>query len=168
MAASKQACLVSAPWYCMMWWLFPVFCLPPGGPARATEPAELRESLPAGSCTQVRIELKAEGLFRPGLPVDALKDEATMPKPLALNVKTRLVFAERLLGSAPKPGAPAGGRAQHEAATASQPVSIGKAVRRVLQAAAAINGEVRPTASVLRPISRCWWPNEPAAEVSWW
>ena len=57
------------------------------GMARADEPTALRELLSAGSCTQVRIELKAEGLFRPGLTSGAHQAEATMPKPLALTYR---------------------------------------------------------------------------------
>ena len=126
-------------------------CRVPAGPALADQPMELRESLPAGTCTQVRIELKAEGLFRPGLSSGALAAEATMPKPLALDVQTRLVFAERLLGSGAAPGGPGGVWRQSESGSAARPASRGKAVRWVTQAAAAINGEVRPTASGLRP-----------------
>jgi len=118
--------------------------------AVADETVELRESSPAGSCTQVRIELKAEGLFRPGLSSAALTAETTMPKPLALDVKTRLVFAERLLGSGAAPASPGGAGRQSTSGSASRPASEGKAVRWVIQAAAAINGEIRPTASVLR------------------
>ena len=99
--------------------------------------AELRESLAEGFSTQVRIELKAEGLFRPGLPPSALADEARLPKPLALEVKTRLAFNERIVKSAPPGGAAASERR--------------RAARWVTQAASAINGEVRPTSSVLRP-----------------
>ena len=125
-------------------------CRVPAGPARADEPIKLRESLSAGTCTQVRIELEAEGLFRPGLSSGTLAAEATMPKPLALDVQTRLVFTERLLGSGAAPGG-AGGRRHSESGSAARPASKGKAVRWVTQAAAAINGEVRPTASGLRP-----------------
>ena len=99
--------------------------------------AELRESLAEGVSTQVRIELKAEGLFRPGLPPSALADEARLPKPLALEVKTRLAFNERIVKSAPPGGAAASERR--------------RAARWVTQAASAINGEVRPTSSALRP-----------------
>src|SRR3954470_21337939 len=66
--------------------------------------AELRESLAEGFSTQVRIELKAEGLFRPGLPPSALTDQARLPKPLALEVKTRLAFNERVVRPAPPGG----------------------------------------------------------------
>ncbi len=74
-----------------------------------------------------------------------------MPKPLALDVQTRLVFAERLIGSGAASGGPGGARRQSESGSAARPESSRKAVRWVTQAAAAINGEVRPTASVLRP-----------------
>ncbi len=76
-----------------------------------------------------------------------------MPKPLALNVQTRLVFAERVLAAGTVPGdqAPAGSQRQSGSGSAVSPGARGKSVRWVSQAAAAINGEVRPTASVLRP-----------------
>jgi len=120
------------------------------GPAFADERMELRESRSSGSCTQVRIELKAEGLFRPGLSSGALTAEANMPKPLALDVKTRLVFAERMLDTETAPGSVEAKR-RSGSGSAARPASGEKAVRWVIQAAAAINGEVRPTASVLRP-----------------
>jgi hypothetical protein len=97
--------------------------------ARADAPVQLREALAVGACTQVRIELKADGLFRPGLPQGAVTAEAKMPKPLVLDVKSRLIFSERLL----KAGATL------------------KAARWVIQAASAINGDVRATAGLLRP-----------------
>src|SRR5438034_959469 len=69
-----------------------------GNPITPSESAFLlRESGADGACTQVRIELKAEGLFRPGLPAGSIAAETRMPKPLALDVKTRLVFIERLV-----------------------------------------------------------------------
>jgi hypothetical protein len=64
-----------------------------------------------------------------------------MPKPLGLDVKTRLIFLERLLeGDDAAAAVPAGPN-----------IRKAKAVRWVRQAASAINGEVRPTAAVLRP-----------------
>src|SRR4051794_41786573 len=72
--------------------------------------AELRESLAEGFSTQVRIELKAEGLFRPGLPPSATTEETKMPKPLGLEVKTRLVFNERVARPAAGGGGGGGGR----------------------------------------------------------
>jgi hypothetical protein len=111
--------------------------LAPGLQAAAGTPIALREAAEAGRCTQVRIDLAADGLFRPALPPGDVAQEATLPKPLGLDVKTRLIFNERLLGSG-APDAKAGARRQN-------------AVRWVRQAASAINGEVRPTAAVLRP-----------------
>ena len=116
----------------------------------AAEPVVLREAMPAGTSTQVRIELKAEGLFRPGLPPSSMTDEARMPKPLALDVKTRLIFSERLLVGRTDSEKDAGGRAQSSGRLATD-VPHEKAVRWVAQAASAINGEVRPTADRLRP-----------------
>lgn len=105
-----------------------------------TDPAvELRESRVADSCTQVRIEMKAKGLFRPGPPAGAVAADAKMPKPLALDVKSRLIYVERpLRAKTAKPAKP-----ERRAAHA-------KAVRWVHQAASAINGEIRPTSEVLR------------------
>ncbi|WP_165234249.1 hypothetical protein [Aquisphaera insulae] len=90
---------------------------------------DLREELPAETCTQVRNELTAEGFFQPGLPPESTEAEAKLPKPLALDVKSRLIFHERTIAGG------AGGR---------------KGVRWVRQAASAINGEIRPTAASLR------------------
>ncbi len=98
-------------------------------------PAEvvLKESRATDRATVVRIELKADGLFRPGLPPEAMTAEAKMPKPLDIEIQTRLIFRERLLKTAD-----AGG---------SGPL---KAVRLVSQAASAINGEIRPAVRELR------------------
>jgi len=153
MIVSMRVCRLGRLCLSVMSGLLVGLCWVCAGPALADEPMELRESWSSGTCTQVRIELKAEGLFRPGLSSGALTAEATMPKPLALDVKTRLVFAERLLGSGAAPGGPGpgGARRQSESGSAARQASREKAVRWVIQAAAAINGEVRPTASVLRP-----------------
>ncbi len=150
MIASMHGCKIKRLCCCVTSGFLVGLCWVVTGPARADERVELRESRAAGTCTQVRIELKAEGLFRPGLSAGALTAEATMPKPLALDVKTRLIFAERLLGPAAAPGGVEAGR-RSESGSAARPGSGGKAVRWVSQAAAAINGDVRPTASVLRP-----------------
>jgi hypothetical protein len=106
----------------------------------------LRESGEAGGCTQVRIELKAEGLFRPGLPAGSIEAEARMPKPLALDVKTRLVFLERQIEDQGRAETGQVGATQTRARSSKR-----KAIRWVSQAAAAINGEVRPMSSLLRP-----------------
>jgi hypothetical protein len=95
------------------------------------------------------VELRAEGLFRPSLS-PGLTSEAKMPRPLAIDVKTRLVFLERPVevqeeestGRKKAPGRLDG---------ADKPGDRTKSVRFVIQAASAINGEVRPMASTLRP-----------------
>lgn len=98
---------------------------------RAAEPVALRERVKDGAgATRVVIALKADGLFLPNTP--AGEKEAKAPKPLALKVETKLDFAERVIQTDAK----------------GQPL---RALRWVNQAAAAINGEVRPSASVLRP-----------------
>ncbi|HEV3121666.1 MAG TPA: hypothetical protein VGY53_07180, partial [Isosphaeraceae bacterium] len=76
------------------------------------------------------LEMKAEGHARPGLPGSA--GGGSESKPLALRVETRLVAVDRVVRS------DAQGRPS-------------RALRRVLQAASAINGDVRPTAATLRP-----------------
>jgi hypothetical protein len=113
----------------------------------------LHETLQAGSTTRTQIELKAQGLFRPGLPPGGASADARMPKPLSLDVQTRLVFHERLVRSVQvdparfaSKDAP---RAQAKEGTPGEPRLT--AVRQVIQAAAAINGEVRPTAAGIRP-----------------
>jgi hypothetical protein len=124
-----------------------IFCSGSGNLVVGGESAiVLREFDAAGQGTQVRIELKAEGLFRPGLPAGSIGPEARMPKPLALDVKTRLVFIERLLEDK------AEAETRQGAATDTRaPYSKRKVIRWVSQAAAAINGEVRPMSSLLRP-----------------
>src|SRR3954447_1024364 len=89
-------------------------------------PAVLRESAKVGETTRVLVTLKAEGLYRPGPPPGAAPaaTKAEPVKPLALKVETRLDFVERVVEAGPD------GRAR-------------RAVRRVVQAASAINGEVR-------------------------
>ncbi len=73
-----------------------------------------------------------------------------MPKPRELEVQTRLIMHERIV-----PVGPDGlvRSAKKGAATPDAPEPGGslKVIRHVVQAAAAINGEIRPTAAVLRP-----------------
>ena len=142
-------------------------CLVPAGPALADEPTELRESLSAGTCTQVRIELKAEGLFRPGLSSGALAAEATMPKPLALDVQTRLVFTERLLGSgaAPVVLVEPGGKASPDRPPGQRPEGrrfVGS-LRRLPRSMA--RSGPRQVACV--PVSRCSWPSATRPRPPW-
>jgi hypothetical protein len=98
-----------------------------GGTAGAEGPVALREVGRPGRTTRAKVELKAEGLYRPAA---AEKDKEA--KSLALRVETRFGFAERVLTAEPE------GPARRVA-------------RRVIQAASAINGEVRPIASQVRP-----------------
>jgi hypothetical protein len=97
--------------------------------AIAFSPADrvtLQEVNPPGSTTRATIEMRAEGTFKP----------ATLPgspeaKPLALKVETKLVFVDRV-------------------ASVDSKTQARKSVRQVEQAASTINGEVRPSSSVLR------------------
>ncbi len=112
-------------------WALPALLatLTAAGPwARGDDAVALEEKLGPGATTAARIELKASGLYRPPLPPDAMTPDAKMPKPLDVEIETRIVYRERLLSG---PGR--------------------KSVRLVRQAASAINGEIRPTARELRP-----------------
>ena len=84
----------------------------------------------------------------PGCRPQGAADGAEMPKPRELNVQTRLIFHERIV-----PVGPPGSCVRRRRAETRMPGSGGslKVVRHVVQAAAAINGEVRPTAATLRP-----------------
>ena len=98
--------------------------------AMAAEPVALREAVKAGATTRVQVQLKAEGLFLQAAPPGATKKD--VPKPLTLKVEVRLDFFDRLL-SVDAAGRP------------------GRSARRVVRAGSAINGEIRPSASALRP-----------------
>jgi hypothetical protein len=116
-------------------------------------PLVLREQSRPGDATRVQIELKAQGLYRPGLPPGDRSGEVRMPKPLTVQIETRFVFQERLV--------PVGGDGRAIAAgTTVQSAGIARvagpgarlaAVRQVVQAASAINGEIRPTSALIRP-----------------
>ena len=91
------------------------------------ERATLHESARPGEMTRATIEMKAEGTFRP----------ATLPgvaeaKPLALQVETRVEFVDRVI-EVDRSGVPR------------------RSSRRVDRAGATINGDVRPSASAIRP-----------------
>jgi hypothetical protein len=114
----------------------------------------LGEAMRRGTTTRVGIELKAQGLFRPGLPPEAVGAEARMPKPLTLDVQTRLVFSERVLELVEDVASAAVRSGAGGAVDRPRPGAAGRArkvVRQVIQAASAINGEVRPTAAAVRP-----------------
>jgi hypothetical protein len=93
--------------------------------------------------------LKASGLFRPALAPGQVVADARMPKPLSLDVQTRLVFNERVLEL--DEGAPAAGTEGAGGPAAGRLGPPRKVVRYVVQAASAINGEVRPMTAILRP-----------------
>jgi hypothetical protein len=116
-------------------WLAAIGIGPNGSAGRAageaeSETAVLRETAQVGATSRFLVELKADGLSRPAVPPNLAGTPKA--KPLALRVETRFACDERVLKVDSQ------GRAQRVA-------------RHVIQAAAAINGEVRPTASVLRP-----------------
>ncbi|WP_165069493.1 hypothetical protein [Paludisphaera rhizosphaerae] len=94
----------------------------------ADDPIAMEEKVGPGAITAARIELKAHGQFQRSLPPDAMTADAKLPKPLEVDVQTRIVYRERLL-----------------------PGPKRRSVRLVKQAASAINGEIRPTARELRP-----------------
>lgn len=98
-----------------------------GSAARGDEAIALAERLGPETTTAARIDMKANGLYRPPLPPDATGPDAKMPKPLDVEIETRIVYRERLLAGPGRTSA-----------------------RFVRQAASAINGEIRPTARELR------------------
>jgi hypothetical protein len=112
----------------------------------------LRESRRDGASTRVQTELKAKGLYRPGLPPGETAAGGKMPKPLQLEIQTRFVFNERLVAVKPDE---ASSLASGERANASvaRPSAEGafRAVRHVIQAASAVNGEVRLMSALIRP-----------------
>jgi hypothetical protein len=119
-----------------------------------SEPAStiiLGEAVPKGSSSRIRIEMKAHGLFRPALPPGKVAADARMPKPMALDVQTRLVFNERVLGLVEDAMAIDSGKGEEPGAVRrGRPAKV---ARHVIQAAAAINGEkgeLRPMTAVLR------------------
>ena len=63
------------------------------GQSQTADTANLGESVPRGEASRVRIEMKAQGLFRPPLPPDRMTAGAKMPKPVSLDVQTRLIFS---------------------------------------------------------------------------
>ncbi len=127
-------------------------CMPYARAGHREAAIALRESVLVGSSTRVHTELKANGLYRPGLPPGDTTRDAKMPKPLSVEIETRFVFDERVLevnrgGSS---GSPRGDRAASagDSSAAGQPR---KTVRHVIQAASAINGEVRQISALIRP-----------------
>lgn len=100
------------------------------GQAWAGEPVALREVARPGDSTRVVIEMKAEGSYLPGGP--AAGAAGAEPKAYALKAETRFAFDERVLSAGPDG-------------------STRRAVRRVIQAASAVGGDLRPFVTTLRP-----------------
>ena len=122
------------------------------GSLAASEPAgmiRLGEAVAPGSFSQVRIELKAQGLFRPGPEQGKVKDGTKMPKPLSIEIQTRLAFYERVLDVVDEGGSIQSAREKGSASPRRGRPR--KAARHVIQAAAALNGEIRQRATSLRP-----------------
>jgi hypothetical protein len=117
-----------------------------GDDARQT--VVLREAAPDGSTTRAQIELKAQGFYRPGPPPVNSGAQVEMPKPRELEVQTRLVFLERIVAEGPGGKLQATAQKTGKAAPAGGPLKV---VRHVVQAASAINGEIRPSTASLRP-----------------
>jgi hypothetical protein len=120
--------------------------------ARGGVAVTLREVRQAGITTRVQTELKAKGLYRPGLPPADGSGEARMPKPLAVEIETRFVFNERLVEI--KPDGLAGATRARRPDSASRVADGGpalRAVRHVIQAGLAVNGEVRQISALIRP-----------------
>lgn len=89
----------------------------------ADDPADLREA-PPPAATRTILELSARGVLKPAAP-----EGQPEPKPVPLKVESRFDFTERPLKGGPS----------------------GRVIRRVNQAAVAINGTDRPMAHVVRP-----------------
>ena len=112
----------------------------------------LRELKRAGTTTRVQTELKAKGLYRPGLPPGGTSGEARMPKPLTVEIDTRFIFDERIVESAAT--GMVGAAKVGQVNTAAFPAERGRAlraVRHVIEAGLAVNGEVRMMSALLRP-----------------
>jgi hypothetical protein len=112
----------------------------------------LRELKRAGTTTRVQTELKAKGLYRPGLPPGGTSGEARMPKPLTVEIDTRFIFHERIVEDDGKGMAGAARPGQVNIA-AYQPDRgrAPRAVRHVIEAGLAVNGEVRLMSALIRP-----------------
>ncbi|MBY0397258.1 MAG: hypothetical protein K2X91_12450, partial [Thermoleophilia bacterium] len=101
-------------------------------------PLTLREAARPGAVSRVEVRLTAQGLYKPETPPEAAdeaakaKEAEARSKGLSLKVETRLEFLERVV----------------RADDAGRPTVT---LRRATRAGAAINGEVRPSASALRP-----------------
>ena len=120
-----------------------------GGVDRAA--ITLREARRNGTSTRVQTELKAKGLYRPGLPPGDAAALGKMPKPLQVEIETRFVFNERLVANNQRGTS---GSVSFDPLNGAEQLGEGgvqRAVRHVIQAASAINGEVRLTSALIRP-----------------
>lgn len=112
----------------------------------------LRELKRGGTTTRVQTELKAKGLYRPGLPPGGTSGEARMPKPLTVEIDTRFIFHERIVENDGK-GVVGMARPGQVNTAAYQPERARalRAVRHVIEAGLAVNGEVRLMSALIRP-----------------
>ena len=134
--------------------IFAVSGLPRQASGQDTSAVVLNESVRQGTTSRVRVELKAQGLLRPGLPPGEKSAEARLPKPRSLDVATRLVFSERVLTLDQEPetgGEKADGSGKITTNQLTRQGRPRKVVRHVVQAASAVNGEIRPMSAMLRP-----------------
>ena len=70
-------------------------CRAVGG--QAATAIALHELKRVGTTTRVQTELKAKGLYRPGLPPGGTSGDTRMPKPLTAEIDTRFIFHERFV-----------------------------------------------------------------------
>ena len=111
----------------------------------------LREVMRANSSTRVRIELKAQGLYRPG--PGAGRGHGRGPDAQAAGARRPDAAGFQRTDRAHRPGRhdSLGRRRQRKASPDRPAAGSLKVARHVVQAASAINGEVRPMAASLRP-----------------
>ena len=151
MIVSMRACRLGRLCLGVMSGLLLGLCRVPAGPALADQPTELRESLSAGTCTQVRIEAQGGGIVPARFVFRCPRGRGDDAQTSGTGRSDQAGFRRATARFRGCTGGPGGARRQSESGSAARPASRGKAVRWVTQAAAAINGEVRPTASGLRP-----------------
>ena len=112
----------------------------------------LRELKHAGTTTRVQTELKAKGLYRPGLPPGGTSGGTRMPKPLTAEIDTRFIYHERFV-EVDNYGTAMAARIDQRNSSGLQPDRgrALKAVRHVVEAGLAVNGEVRMMTALIRP-----------------
>jgi len=97
----------------------------------AQQPVALRPAARVGDSARVVIALEAEGTFLEAVPPGGT-EKAEAPRPRRLKVQTRTEFVERVMVLDPEQ-------------------RVARVARWVIQAAAALNGEIRTRATVIRP-----------------